>query len=159
MFLKFNSLLCVEGIISYIIRKRHKSLINSKVIVFGNGHIGHLLIDIFFKLGIECSVVARNKKNIDPHIDYYDLKEIDLSIFDVVINTIPSPVISHKMIKTLRNDTLLLDVASFPYGLDHHYALSLSKNVHILSAIPAKYAYIDAAIMMNEIIEGEYNEK
>lgn len=155
LFINENNLLSTEGLISFIIRKRHYSLLKSKILVFGNGHLGYTIEQLFNQLGIDISICARTYKN---NKNFIQLQELDLNQYDIIINTIPDSIITHKMIDTIRNDSLLIDVSSFPYGLDHHYALSQSKNVYILSAIPSTYGYIEGALLINKIIEDEYYE-
>ena len=50
---------------------------------------------------------------------------------------------------------MIVDIASYPYGIDHHYALSKGLNCQILSSIPCKYAYGYAGKMVADEIERE----
>ena len=54
---------------------------------------------------------------------------------------------------------MILDIASYPYGVDHHYALSKGFNSIILPSIPSKYAYGYAGKMMADQIEREINHE
>ncbi len=158
-FVDENSMLCAEGLLAYIIRSRPYSLLKSKVIVFGSGHIAKMIIELFINMKIDVSFCARENR-IDKKVAFIQLCDhIDLSQYDVVVNTIPSQVISKNMIDTLRDDALIVDVSSFPYGLDHHYALSQLKNANILSSIPGKYAYHYGAYLIKKVIEDDMNEE
>ena len=49
---------------------------------------------------------------------------------------------------------MIIDIASYPYGIDHHYALNKGLNSIILPSIPNKYAYHYAGLMIfNKIKE------
>ena len=48
---------------------------------------------------------------------------------------------------------MIVDIASYPYGIDHHYALSKGINCQILPSIPCKYAYGYAGKMIADEIE------
>ena len=99
--------------------------------------------------------------HLKPSILYdnsYYLGGYPVNDYDVIVNTIPTAVIDQKMIDTIKDDALIVDVASFPYGLDHHYAINKKKNSYVLSSIPSRYAYKYAADMMFHVIEDEYND-
>ena len=74
---------------------------------------------------------------------------------DILINTIPYVVVKENEIDKVHKRLMIVDIASYPYGIDHHYALSKGLNCQILSSIPCKYAYGYAGKMVADEIERE----
>ena len=108
-------------------------------------------------MGAKVTVAVRNKKwkdNIESlGCCFCYLKDVVLSQVDILINTIPSIIIEKEKLDLAKKDILIVDIASYPYGIDHHYALSIGLNSQILSSIPNKYAYGYAGKMIADEIE------
>ena len=156
-FIKNNSILTAEGLISYLISHRRYPLYQSHVMVLGYGHCGKAIVDALLALKADVSVVLRNQKyrgDIEKKGCHYSrLSELDLSKQDILINTIPSVVVEKQHLDQAKKNIMIVDVASYPYGIDHHYAISKGMNSQILPSIPSKYAYGYAGRMMADIIE------
>ena len=71
---------------------------------------------------------------------------------DVIVNTVPAPILQKEEIDLLREDALPLDVASFPYGFDCGYAASVGKPVHLLPSIPGRYFPVTAGSIIADTI-------
>lgn len=157
-FVRENTMLCGEGIICYIIKNRPFSLVLSRIIIFGSGHIATYTSKLLSDMGVDVTICSRKEVSIKK-VKYIHLNKCqDLKEYDVIINTVPSQVINHSLIDSVKSSSMILDVSSFPYGLDHHYALNQSKNTYILSGIPGKYAYKYGAEIIMKCIEDEYND-
>ncbi len=156
-YLYYNSILTAEGLISYIIAHRRYPLYESKVLLLGFGHCAKPILSLLTAFQAEVSVAVRNPKYVDEikknKGKYVDIENLDLSEYDLIINTIPTVVIDEKELDTAKRQCFLIDIASYPYGINHHYALSKGLNCIILPSIPAKYAYSFAAEMICKKIE------
>ncbi|MCD7809842.1 MAG: hypothetical protein LUH02_10910 [Erysipelotrichaceae bacterium] len=157
-FLKQNSILTAEGVVSYLISHRRYPLFDSQILVTGYGHCGQALIDLLRGFQCHLSVSVRNsqlKSEIESlGCQYIPIENIDLSYIDILINTIPSVIIEEDLLKTANKNIMIVDIASFPYGIDHHKALALNLNSQILPSIPCRYAYGYASKMICDILEG-----
>ena len=60
--------------------------------------------------------------------------------FDFVFNTVPHPIINERELRLFKKDALLVDLASFPGGIDVHFAESLGLNLIVARGLPAKYS-------------------
>lgn len=158
-FVRKNSLLTAEGLISYLISHRRFPIYQSHIMILGYGNCAKPIIDDLKALGATVTVVIRNeqyRKEIEQKKCLCQLlPEVDLSKQDIIINTIPSVIIDEKKIDCIDKQTMIVDIASYPYGIDHHYALSKGYNCQILPAIPCKYAYGYAGKMIVDVIERE----
>lgn len=161
VFLEENSILTAEGLISYLIKHRRFPLYHAKVTVLGFGHCAKPLINYLKAFQSHVTVAIRNEKYQkeieDMNCVYQNIKNLDLSATDILINTIPSVIVSDQTLKHAYKRIMIVDIASYPYGLSHHYALSLGFNCQILSSIPCKYAYGYAGKMVADYIERVMN--
>lgn len=144
-FLYINGILTAEGVIAYMIQHRPFPIYQSRILILGYGHCAKPIIKRLIGMEAEVYVGVRNKKykmDIEKNGAHFLLiNDIDLSNIDIVINTIPSIVIDNNVLDKANPKVTIIDIASFPYGLDHHYALSHGFDAQILSSIPSKYAY------------------
>ncbi len=156
-FIEKNSILTAEGLICYMIMHRRYPIYQSQVCVLGFGHCAQPIVDELIALKADVLVAVR-RKELKATIEtkgarYVSLQEVDLSQIDILINTIPSLVIQQKELEQAKKGIMIIDIASYPYGIDHHYAISHGMNSQILSAIPCKYAYGYAGRMIADEIE------
>jgi len=158
-FIYKNSILTAEGLLSYLISHRRFPIYQSRILVLGYGHCAKPIIQYLKAIGATVSVGLRNKKYRKDIEEtgclYQNIKELNLSNQDIIINTIPCLVVDRLLIDTIDKKTMIVDIASYPYGIDHHYALSKGYNCQILPSIPCKYAYGYAGQMVVDIIEKE----
>lgn len=158
-FVEKNSILTAEGLISYIIMHRRYPIYQSKILVLGFGHCAKPIVDYLIALKANvCVAVRKNqlKKEIENMgCHFVNLKDLDLSEIDILINTIPNIVVKNADLDKANPKIMIVDIASYPYGIDHHYAISKGMNSQILPAIPCKYAYGFAGEMIAEVIERE----
>ena len=156
-FLEKNSILTAEGLISFLISHRRFPIYQSRILVLGYGHCGQIIARYLKCLQGIVSVSTRNHKYqeeiINNYDDYIPLENIDLHQQDIIINTIPQMIIDKDKIDTLSRNIMIIDIASYPYGIDHHYALSQGLNSQILPSIPCKYGYGYAGKMICDYIE------
>ncbi|MCD8028472.1 MAG: hypothetical protein LUF02_07410 [Erysipelotrichaceae bacterium] len=156
-FIKHNSILTAEGVISYLISHRRFPLYRSQILVTGYGHCGKEIVELLLGLKAQVSVGVRNSKlknDIESiGCQYMNLSDIDLSMIDILINTIPSVIIEEDLLIKAKKDIMIVDIASYPYGIDHHKALKLNLNSQILPSIPCRYAYGYASKMICDRLE------
>lgn len=158
-FVRLNSILTAEGLLAYLIMHRRHPLYNSHVMVLGYGHCAKPIIDGLLAFNAMVSVAVRNeqyKEEIETKgAIYQNINQLDLKNIDILVNTIPSVVVGKEQLSYACPKMMIVDIASYPYGIDHHYALSQGFNCQILSAIPCKYAYGYAGEMIADVIEQE----
>ena len=141
-----NVIPTVEGAIALAIEKTTKTLQNSKVLVLGYGRIGKLLSKKL-KL-LDCEVYTEARKEEDLTWIYANgfvsikLEEIDKVVekMDIIFNTIPSLILDKNILNKVRKDTLIIDLASKPGGVDFEYAKENDIEAILYSGIPGKIA-------------------
>lgn len=158
-FLYKNSILTAEGLLSYLIKHRRYPIYQSRILILGYGHCAYPIAKYLKAMDADITIAAR-KKELQHEIEslgyeYMKFNELNLSTFDIVINTIPYVVVDKDKLLKVKSNVMIVDIASYPYGIDHHFAISQGINSIILPSIPSKYAYGYAGQMIADIIERE----
>ena len=144
-----NAVPTVEGIIADVINNTDKTLADSSVLVFGYGNIGTLLVKYLEMLGasVSVSIIKESDKELLDSMgisNFYSYNREDLISgikgVDVIINTVPSTVISDNLIKFINPDAYVLDVASHPHGIDQEVLAEYFIKSKLYLGIPGKIA-------------------
>lgn len=142
-----NAIATAEGALAIIINETDKTICNSNIMVLGYGRIGKILCKYLNALGANVYAEARKEADlvwIDVNrlipVKVNDIENY-LSDMNIVINTIPSLILDESKLKLIQKDTIIIDLASNPGGVDFEYCRSNSiKAMHALG-LPGKTAY------------------
>lgn len=159
-----NAISTVEGTIEIAIKETQKNLYNSNILIIGYGRIGKILVDRLtaFKANVYCSARGKDITWIEAYgsksIKYEELnKKIDM--FDIIINTVPVLILNKERLELLNKNTLLIDVASAPGGIDFEVAQQLNIKTIWALGIPGKIAPISSAEYIKETIYNIIKER
>ncbi|MGN1126813.1 MAG: dipicolinate synthase subunit DpsA [Ruminococcus sp.] len=149
-----NAVPTAEGAVEEALRHSDITINGSKVLVCGYGRIGKVLSEMLRGMGADVTVSARKQSDLAwiklngfAGIKTGDFSEINT--YNFIFNTIPSLILDEDVIKDLSKDTLIIDLASYPGGVDFDSAEKYGiKALHALS-LPGKIAPKSAG----EIIE------
>ena len=165
IFKTLNAVPTAEGAIAIAIRETDKTICGSKCLIIGNGCIGKALTNILKGMGAVVTVSARKELDFSllwadgtEYINTNTLNEQELSKFDIIFNTVPKRIISHKKISELTKEHLIIDLASIPYGFDHERKNELNCNLMLSSSLPAIYAPKTSAKATQKVIENYLKE-
>lgn len=154
----YNAIPTSEGAIAVAIGNTEFTLHGSNVLILGYGRIGKVLAKMLMGFGANVYCEARKEKDLAliSAMGYKatKLEELDEVIgnMNIIFNTIPEMVIDKKRLDLVSKDTLIVDLASSPGGVDFKYAKETEKNVEWSLALPAKVApYTAAMYIKNEI--------
>lgn len=156
-----NAFLTAEGIVAMLIENSDRSLFSSSVLITGYGRIAKATAKILSSCGADITICSRSevskaqvKFDGYKHIFFNELK--NNGDFDFIINTVDDLVFCCEELKSIKKDALLLDVASFPGGVDELSAKALSVSLIYGPALPSKFSVKTAgeliadAIIVNE---------
>lgn len=124
----------VEGALEIAIRETDVSIHDTPTAVLGFGRMGFSVTRTVVQLGAETSVVARDRSQLarareigatPVHLD--DLEET-LADKRIVFNTIPVEILSRDVLEGMREDCVIVDLASVPGGTDFDAAEELGIN-------------------------------
>lgn len=153
-----NAIPTAEGVIEIALSEMPITIFGSRVLVIGYGRIGKVIAQKFKLLGSYVTVSARKcedfawiEENGLTAVHTERISDI-LSNFDLVINTVPARILDGGILKNVRDETLILDVASKPGGVDFEAAKKLGKNVIWALSLPGKTAPITSGKIIKETI-------
>ncbi len=163
-----NSVPTVEGIIADVIYNTPETLKNSNILILGYGNIGRLLSNKLKALDAVITVGVIERK------DYEELLSRNINAFytsnvvsfseavkqkQVIINTVPSLLLNKYYLDLVDKDIYILDVSSYPYGVDFEYAKSINLKCKLFLGIPSIVAPKTAGQILsrkiNTMIGGE----
>ena len=159
-----NAIPTAEGAIQIAMEKSIKTLHNSNALVLGFGRIGKILSKMLN--GIGANVFCEARKNSDlAKIKSYRYNEIDLvnlktylNKFDYIFNTIPHIILDKEELDIIKKDCIIIDLASYPGGVNFEYAEKIGLNASLELGLPGKVAPKTAAKYIKEIIKLQKKE-
>ena len=125
-FAILNAIPTVEATIEIILKNTKKILQNSNCLIMGFGRIGKVLAYKLKGLSVKVTCMITNEVEKAWAVAYgYETIKIEnlqknftkFKQYDIIINTIPK-VIFKEELKEFRKETLIIDLASKPYGID-----------------------------------------
>ncbi len=145
-----NGVLTAEGTLEYIMEQSKFSLEDMYLAIFGFGRVGKACAQLFSKVGCRVTVFCRSEEDMQKGRDlgfdmrYYSGAAAVLPKIDVLVNTVPSVVVTEKEISLLKTESKIIDLASLPGGVDLDAAERYGIESVMLPGLPGKYAPISA---------------
>ena len=141
-----NAIPTAEGALELAMKELPVTVHGTKTLVSGYGRVGKAAAAAFSALHSSVTVCARHGDALAwaKATGYYtaDMKEICRAVRDkdVIINTVPAPIFDNNVLSFAGKETLIIDLASVPGGVDFEAAERLGlKAIHALS-LPGKVA-------------------
>lgn len=153
-----NAVPTSEGAIQIAMEELPITLHGSKALVVGYGRLGHVLARQLRGLGAAVSVAARNYTDLAwAQVWSYGVERSDqlsgwLCGYDLVINTVPAPVLGRAELADLKPGCLVIDLASKPGGVDFTAAAELGVKVIWALSLPGKTAPVTAGLAIKNTI-------
>lgn len=159
-----NAIPTAEGAIEIAIKEMPITLNGANALVVGYGRIGKVLSRSLAGLCAKVTVSARSFADL-AWIEAAGHKAVltaelcpALEKYDVVFNTVPAQVISSKEMKCLKDDCLVIDLASKPGGVDMGAARKMGVKVIWALSLPGKVAPVSAGEIIKKTILNIINE-
>ena len=160
-FAVLNAIPTAEETIRIIIDNTKKVLHNANCLIMGYGRIGKVLAKKLNSLSVkvEC-LVSDNIEKIWCRVEGYNYIEFEniknksdlLKKYDIIVNTIPKIILTEEL-KEIKKDTLIIDLASKPYGIDRNIVKQENLNFIEALGLPGKSAPTTVAENMYELIK------
>lgn len=151
-----NARLTAEGAIALL--RPETGLSGAHILLLGYGRIGRLLGRELQKAGALVTAAARSSRQrawaeaVGIEALPLDALSGALDRFDVIIGTIPAPVLTEPLLALVRKDALLLELASAPGGIDAAAAHERGLRYIRAPGLPAKYAPERAAVILRDAV-------
>lgn len=151
-----NAQLTAEGAVALL--RPETGLSGAHVLLLGYGRIARLLARELQKAGALVTAAARSgEQRAWAEAEGIEALPLDalsdaLDRFDVIISTIPAPVLTEPLLALVRKDALLLELASAPGGIDAAAAHERGLRYIRAPGLPAKYAPERAAVILRDAV-------
>lgn len=148
--------LTAEGAIALL--RPETGLSGAHILLLGYGRIARLLARELQKAGALVTAAARSgEQRAWAEAEGIEALPLDalsgaLDRFDVIIGTVPAPVLTEPLLALVRKDALLLELASAPGGIDAAAAHERGLRYIRAPGLPAKYAPERAAVILRDAV-------
>lgn len=154
-----NAIVTSEGIVKDIIENSEVTIYDSNIMVIGYGNVGKRLVQLLNNMGAKVKVAVKDEE------DYFALNRLGIkSLFskdishylehsDIIINTAPELVLDEEKLRHVNKGAYLLDIASYPGGIDQLKAKELNLRSKHLLGIPGYTAPVSAGHILSKKIE------
>lgn len=159
--LRVNAQLTAEGAIERAMQRPGRALLGSTCVVTGFGRIGQALTVRLTSLGAFVIVCARNEAQMRRAHELgahpLPLERIAQACAqaDVIFNTVPARILHEAALARIGEETLLIELASPPYGADPETAKRLNVRMVLAGGLPGRYAPMDAGAALFEALQRE----
>lgn len=159
-FAVLNAIPTAEATIEIIFKHTKKILQGSNILILGFGRIGKVLAYKLKALSTNVTCVITNEVEKAWAMVYgYETIDIEsmknngskLKQYDVIINTIPKIILEEEL-KEIRKETLIIDLASKPYGIDRNIVERENLNFIEALGLPRKIC----SNYISKMYEGNY---
>lgn len=151
-----NAEITAEGMLAVLLQQTPYILQNTSLLLLGYGHCGMALAHKLTALGAQVTVCERDsqKRSLARSFGYTvlppeALPEI-LSTCTLLINTVPTQVLTDNLLRLLPAQAMLFDLASAPGGIDQQAAQQLSLYYHNCPGLPGRIAPQTAGELLAE---------
>ncbi len=153
-----NAIPTAEGAIQIAMEELPVTLNGSRVLILGYGRLGKVLAKMLSGLGAEVYVATRKYSDAawlrayGINSVYMDGLDRYLADMDLIINTIPDKVLDQAKLELIEKESLVIDLASKPGGVDFEKAGQIGIKVIWALSLPGKVAPVTAANYMKQTI-------
>ncbi|MBQ3056055.1 MAG: dipicolinate synthase [Clostridia bacterium] len=156
-----NAIPTAEGAIEVLMREVPRTVNGLCVAVTGFGRVSRALVRLLLAMGARVTVAARKREDLAlaraQGCDTVQInsKEALFSLgrgFAAIFNTVPCCLFDEAVLSRLSRETLMIDLASAPGGVDANAAGMLGIRVVWALSLPGKYAPITAGEIIAQTI-------
>lgn len=159
-----NALLTAEGILGIIIDKTPVTIWRMKVAVTGYGRVSYYVCRMLKALGANVAVYARNPAQLAKaetaglFTEPIMMLPEQTHLYDVIVNTVPAPVVTEDAVLNARQDCLIVEAAGAPYGVDFEACRRHGRELVKAFSLPGKTAPKTAGILIADTVVGMIKE-
>jgi len=158
-----NAIPTAEGAIQRAMERTDFTLHGSKALILGYGRIGKVLARMLYGIGAKVAVEARKTEDLvwieQSGYTAVPLDKLDSIIVeqDIIFNTVPALILNRNRLKKVRQDCIIIDLASSPGGVDFQAATEFGLSASLDLGLPGFVAPRTAAEIIcrvtDEILE------
>ena len=157
---ELNAIATAEGAVALAMKERSTTLFGTRCLVLGYGRCGSALCRRLAALGARVTAAARRREQLAriyadgcTPCPIASLSRV-LSDCEVVFNTVPAMVLPAELLRQLPPETLLIELASAPGGIDCRAAEAMGLRVIAAPGLPGRVAPRTAGEYLRQVICG-----
>lgn len=160
-----NCIPTAEGALQLAMQEMACTIKGSRVLIIGYGRVGKACGDIFYAMGADTVCTARRLSSLaeaeNNHLSAFLLDELygHIDSFDLIINTVPALILDKPLLNAVGKDTLIIDLASTPGGVDFKAAAQLNKKVLHALSLPGKVAPVTSGEIIAKAVLNILSER
>lgn len=155
-YLLENAKQTAEGAVFFAMQKASIALRDARCLVIGYGRIGKELTHLLRSFGADVTVAARRpesrKEAGENSVSIAKMQSV-LHKMDLILNTVPYPVLLESGMFLIKNTAFLIELASKPYGFNMEQAKRMGIHACLESGIPGRYCPESVARALFRYIE------
>jgi dipicolinate synthase subunit A len=157
-----NAIPTAEGALAIAIQETQVTIHDSDILILGFGRVGRALAELLRSVGARVTVAARKSEDF-AWMKVYGYKQANINELEkvvkskkytIIFNTVPNIIITKQILKKLQADTLIIDLASKPGGVDMKAAKELKLHIIWALSLPGKIAPITAGEIIKDTVIG-----
>ena len=153
-----NALPTAEGVAQILLQSLPVTVRGATVLITGYGRTARACARLLSAMGAHVTVAARRCSALafadtDGYRSLY-LRELPrfMHEMDAVVNTVPATVLTYDVLREMRRDCPVIEIASAPYGTDLDAADALGVHVQIAPSLPGKAAPKTAGVILADTV-------
>lgn len=157
-FAILNAVPTAEGVLEIALHETDFCISGCECLVTGYGRIGKVICDKFKRLGANVTASARRESDI-ALAKAFGLKTVKTSEiksrvqdFEIIVNTIPHLIFTDEVLDNVKSDTIIIDTASSPGGVDFPACNNLGIKTISAPSLPGKTAPKTAGEIIAETV-------
>lgn len=154
----YNSVATAEGAIMEAIKESPSNISSSHCLVTGFGKCGIAIATRLRAFNANVTIAAR-RDEVKAMAKSLDFNTIDINSiyktgekYDFIFNTVPALVIDERVIDSLQNEVLIIDIASYPGGTNFSYARSHQIKALLKLSIPGRISPKSSGFILSDFI-------
>ena len=154
----YNTIATAEGAIEIAITNTEKNIHGSKVLILGFGRVAKTLAYKLKGLSAEVSCATRKREDfawietLGYKAENINCLESNLEKYDIIFNTVPQIILTEKQLRCIKEEALIVDLASKPGGVDQEKVKQMGIKYIWALAIPGKIAPYASAKYIKDTI-------
>ncbi len=158
-FARLNAIPSAEGSLRLIMANLKKTIHGSAVVILGYGKIAKHLHRLLAAFGADIVVCARSEaarkeaKLLGAAVCEFSEVAKHIPSADVIVNTVPSTVLSEEELRFAKKEVYLQDLASKPGGIPQEEAMKCGLSVDWALALPSRFTPQTAADCVVTVVD------
>lgn len=151
-----NAVPTAEGAVAVAMSELPVTIAGSDMLVYGYGRVGRTLAGLLKAMGANVTAAARKASDLAwikaASMTPFFIYDKPQRSYTAVFNTVPAPVLTRDILECFDVDTLIIELASKPGGIDMAAAGELGLRVIWALSLPGKVAPVTSGRAIAECI-------